>query len=87
MLYSFDSGPVTLISFLVVSVLVTYYVATSIKSYRKLQHFSGPWLASFSQLWLFSVTARGDLYLEAERVLRKYGMQTPLSGFDKHEQD
>lgn len=71
--YNISSGSGTLVPTLLVFVLVAYYVSASIKGYRKLRHIPGPWLASFSQLWLFNVTARGDIHLEAERVLRKYG--------------
>lgn len=50
-----------------------YLVLSTILSYRKLQQFPGPTLAKFSELWMFNVTAKGDLYLSAERVLRQYG--------------
>lgn len=50
-----------------------YFLITTIISYRKLRHIKGPRLAALSQLWLFNVTAKGDVYLAAEHVLRKYG--------------
>jgi len=53
---------------------VAYYVVTTIVSYRKLQHIPGPRLAAISELWMFNVTAKGDIYLEMEKTLRKYGI-------------
>lgn len=50
-----------------------YFITSSIRSYRKLQHIRGPPLAAFSQLWLFNVTSKGDLYLDMQRVINKYG--------------
>lgn len=41
--------------------------------YRRLRHIKGPWLASFSNLWLFYHTVRLRLYLAGEGVLRRYG--------------
>lgn len=68
-----DSERATLaFSFLLIG-FVLYYVATSVASYRKLRHIPGPRLAAWSQLWLFNVTAGGDLYSTAEKVLRRYG--------------
>lgn len=51
-----------------------YLAVITIISYRKLQHIPGPRLAAFSQLWLFKVTTQGDIYLQMEKVLRKYGL-------------
>lgn len=59
---------------LAVALNITYFIANTIITYRKLRHVPGPRLAAFSQLWLFNVTAKGDVYLSAEQVLRKYGM-------------
>ncbi len=58
---------------LLVIVFAGYFVTSRSLSYRKLRQFPGPFLASFSELWLFNVTAKGDLYLSAEKALRKYG--------------
>lgn len=56
-----------------------YFVSSTISTYRKLRHIPGPRLAAFSQLWLFNVTAKGDVYLSAEKVLRKYGASVPIT--------
>jgi hypothetical protein len=46
---------------------------TTWRSYSRLSHIPGPKLAAFSQLWIFNTTSKGDLYLQAEHVLRQYG--------------
>ena len=56
-----------------VAITAVYFTVNTLLSYRKLSQFPGPRLAAFSQLWLFNVTANGDLYLAAEQALRKYG--------------
>ncbi|KIX94105.1 uncharacterized protein Z520_10131 [Fonsecaea multimorphosa CBS 102226] len=60
------------LAFLGVAAVVWFGFSTVI-SYRKLSHIPGPWLACFSQLWIFNVTSKGDLYLTMEEVLHKYG--------------
>ena len=52
---------------------LAYIAISTFTSYWKLRQFSGPRLAAFSQLWLFNVTANGDLYLAIEKLKRKYG--------------
>jgi len=54
-------------------VAVVWFLVSTVVSYRKLRHIPGPRLAQFSQLWLFNVSFKGDLYLAMEEVLRKYG--------------
>lgn len=58
---------------LAIALSVVYLIVNTVVSYRKLRHIPGPRLAAFSQLWMFNVTAKGDVYLSAEQVLRKYG--------------
>lgn len=57
-----------------VALFVIYCGATTYLSYRRLAHIPGPRLAAVSELWFFNATSKGDLYLEAERVLRQYGL-------------
>jgi hypothetical protein len=52
-------------------------------SYRKLRHFRGPRLAAFSQLWLFKVTIKGDLYLAMGDALKKYGQYLLAASYYK----
>lgn len=73
MVYLVNATRVTSAAVILTVLGLVYYAVTSIRSYRKLRHIPGPRLAAFSQLWLFKVTAGGDLYLTAEKVLRKYG--------------
>lgn len=57
-----------------ITIAIFYLIISTWASHRRLAHISGPTLACFSQLWMFNATSKGDLYLEAERVLRQYGM-------------
>lgn len=63
--------PVLLVA---VALFVIYSGVTTYISYRRLAHIPGPRLAAVSELWFFNATSKGDLYLEAERVLRQYGL-------------
>lgn len=58
--------------------LFIYLCATTWRSYARLAHIPGPRLAAFSELWFFNVTSKGDLYLEAERMLRQHGWTPAL---------
>lgn len=62
----------TLLATCVVS-LVTYYVITSILVRRRLQAFKGPWLASFSYLYMAKSSVSGRGYKVWYEVSRKYG--------------
>ncbi|KAJ9617190.1 hypothetical protein H2200_000911 [Cladophialophora chaetospira] len=53
--------------------ILAWFVVSTVVSYRKLRHIPGPWLARLSQLWLFNVTSKGDLYLAMEDVIQNYG--------------
>ena len=59
----------------VIALIAIYYGVTTYISYRRLAHIPGPKLAALSELWFFNATSKGDLYLEAERLLRKYGLR------------
>ncbi|KAK3388028.1 cytochrome P450 [Podospora didyma] len=49
-----------------------WYIATSITTYHRLRHIPGPWLASFSYLWLILTTFRNHTR-ESFLSLVKYG--------------
>jgi hypothetical protein len=53
-----------------------YFAISTLISYPKLRHVPGPALAAFSELWLFNATSKGNVYLSAEDVLRKYGRRS-----------
>jgi hypothetical protein len=59
--------------YLILGAGILYLAVREWLSYRKLRHIRGPRLAAFSQLWLFNVTTKGDLYLTMGDALRKYG--------------
>lgn len=62
-----------------VAIFIVYYLSTRTRSYVKLRQFPGPWLASFSELWLFRQTSSGEMHLGIAEVIRKYGMLTLAS--------
>jgi len=49
------------------------YLWQSYKSYRRLSHIKGPWLAQWSQLWLLGSIYRQQTHLEMHEVSKKYG--------------
>ena len=53
--------------------LLLLLVLSTTRSYLRLRHIRGPWLACVSELWLLRATAKGDLYKDLEKVLRTYG--------------
>jgi len=61
----------TLIACCIVSLLVHRFLI-----YRRLRHFKGPWLATFSKLWLMKSTFNGTVHLDVADVCRKYGNLT-----------
>src|SRR5436190_2482685 len=44
-----------------------------VRSYRRLRQFKGPWLGSFSKLWMIRSTYRGRMHLDVAEVCKKYG--------------
>lgn len=53
--------------------LFLHYIITTFLAWRKLRHFPGPRLASFSRLWLFTAAISGKAYLIRMALRRKYG--------------
>ena len=62
----------TLLATCIVS-LATYYVTASILAWRRLQEFKGPWLASFSYLYMAKSSFSGRGYKVWYDVSSKYG--------------
>jgi len=61
--------PILCIATLLVAAQVTYYVRT----WYRLRMFRGPWLASFSELWLFKAAYTGQMHREILAACEKYG--------------
>lgn len=62
------NNPVVL-SAIAVAIIVGYYI----RAWYKLRMFKGPWLASFSEAWLFGATSSGDVHMKLYDVCKKYG--------------
>ncbi|KAK3314880.1 cytochrome P450 [Apodospora peruviana] len=58
---------------ILVGLLVLYYITSAIIAWRKLRHFPGPFLASFSLLWLFRVALSGRAYKIRMALRQRYG--------------
>ena len=41
--------------------------------YRHLRQFKGPWLATFSKLWMMKCTFKGTMHLDVAEVCARYG--------------
>ena len=54
---TFPSSPLPILLF-----LGLYYISTAVNSWWRLRHFRGPFLASFSNLWLFRTALSGKAY-------------------------
>lgn len=52
---------------------LAWLVLAKIHTYWRLRHFRGPFLANFSELWVFRRTLAGDLHETSLEVLEKYG--------------
>ncbi|PGH27760.1 hypothetical protein AJ80_00548 [Polytolypa hystricis UAMH7299] len=45
----------------------------AVRSYYRLRQFKGPWLGSFSKLWMVRSTYHGRMHLDVAEVCQKYG--------------
>lgn len=61
-----------LLAILLASVL-TYFVTSTVLSWRRLRHFPGPRLASISNLWSFLTVASGKCHVKFAQAQKKYG--------------
>ncbi|KAL2867461.1 cytochrome P450 [Aspergillus lucknowensis] len=60
--------PLWLPAAVIVGVLVSY-----VRSWYRLREFKGPWLAGWTEAWLFRATTTGELHLRLHEVNKKYG--------------
>ena len=54
-------------------VFIVYYIVTAILAWYRLRHFRGPFLASFSFLWLFRTALSGKAYKIHVATREKHG--------------
>jgi len=57
----------------IVAVLLASYIAREVRSYRRLSHIKGPWLAQFSQFWLLNTIYQQKAHYVFNNVRKKYG--------------
>ena len=50
-----------------------WYIVNIVRSYLRLRHFTGPTIAGFSNLWVFSSTLRGELNERTAEILKGNG--------------
>lgn len=62
-----------ILSAIAIGALVVTAVINTVRSYRRLQHFKGPTLGCFSDLWVFKATVLGILNQQTSAVLKQYG--------------
>lgn len=53
--------------------LFAWLILAKIHTYWRLRHFRGPFLANFSELWIFRRTLAGGLHETSLDVVEKYG--------------
>jgi hypothetical protein len=58
---------------LALGVFLIAYVIKEVRSYRRLSHLPGPWLASVSNLWYIYTEMSGRNYIYWETACEKYG--------------
>ncbi|KAK3500553.1 cytochrome P450 [Neurospora crassa] len=59
------------------SLLIVYYITSSIIAWYRLRHFDGPWLGKFSYLWIFKIIHSGQMGEAAHAAQDKYGGVEP----------
>lgn len=59
-------------SFFVLIAAVLYFVY-SVRSWYRLRHFDGPWLAKHSYLWLLVAVTSNKIHLKFPEMHKKYG--------------
>jgi hypothetical protein len=57
----------------IVTVVLAFYIARGIRSYRRLSHIKGPWLAQWSQLWLLTTIYQQKAHYVFYDIKKKYG--------------
>lgn len=56
-----------------VFLILGLWLFNTYRSHRRLQHFRGPWVASFSKLWMVQSTFHGRMYLDVAEACKQYG--------------
>jgi hypothetical protein len=65
-------NPLALLLGALAAVLVPVLVS-SIRAYRRLAHFGGPWYVGLTRWWLMRAVTSGELHLRYWDMVKKYG--------------
>ncbi|KAK3396600.1 cytochrome P450 [Sordaria brevicollis] len=71
-----NASPKT-ITLTILSLLLTYYLTSSLLAWYRLRHFSGPFLGKFSYLWIFKIIHSGQMGEALHAAHDKYGGVPP----------
>ncbi|KAL5334118.1 cytochrome P450 [Aspergillus crustosus] len=66
----------------VVALLLAIWVILSLRSYLRLRQFPGPWVGSFSKLWMMRSTLHGRMHLDVAEACKRYGHLTRIGPND-----
>ncbi len=66
------------VGYIIVLCSVVAFAIHRFLAYYHLRQFSGPWLASFSKLWMMRCTFLGTMHLEVADVCNQYGTASML---------
>lgn len=72
-LASFEGVSWSVLAIATTGVLILYYTITAVLSWHRLRHFRGPFLASFSYLWLFRAAVSEQAYKLHIATRKHYG--------------
>ncbi|KAL8724299.1 MAG: hypothetical protein Q9166_008030, partial [cf. Caloplaca sp. 2 TL-2023] len=65
--------PISKVIYLFGACAIVAFIAQTLNDYAHLKDFRGPWLASFSKLWMMRHTYRGDIHVAVADACEKYG--------------
>ena len=69
------------IAFVLISIAGLFLFQT-FRSWYRLRHFKGPFLATLSRIWLARHVAGGRMHLDFQEVNQKYGMFDDQMAYD-----
>ncbi|KAL9016822.1 MAG: hypothetical protein Q9185_005819 [Variospora sp. 1 TL-2023] len=72
-LYLIPPLPISKAVYILGACAILAAVIRTVTDYSKLQQFGGPWLASFSKLWMMKHVYDGDMHVAVAQVCEQYG--------------
>jgi hypothetical protein len=67
----------------IATLFVASYIARELRTYRRLSHIKGPWLAQFTELWLLATIYQQKAHYVFYDVKQKYGTSPKLNRIKK----